>query len=346
VALSSEKQAWVDQQSDMVARNVASPKLVRPTMAQHEAMLHRADADRAKLQQKKMQLAALRDGIFVGDHLMAPLAELMQKRRDVDLDAKRQEIEETELAGVNAEIGRLAAAENDRIEKLSAADVTASGIGNLLLAEASGKHVKAGDTIASLVDCDRRFVVAIFSYRQGQNLAVGSRVRIDGAPLNSGVVRAVLPKTSDKSDQQFAVPFPQTERRELYAVIAPDAAKPDAQLAADSGKQGDGCGVGQWVTVTRDSGVVPSVSVTWRNIERKIMAWWGGGNGEAVALADTQTGKAGRSALAAAMGRPSDQHPDQASSQASGQTSSQASPRSAGAASTTDWLRRANVTSQ
>jgi multidrug resistance efflux pump len=327
VAMGGEKQAWMDQQNDMIARNVASPKLVRPTMAQHEAMLRRADADRAKLQQKRMQLAALRDGIFVGDHLMAPLGDLAQKRRDVELDAKRQEIEETELEGVSAELARLASTENDRIQKLSAADVTAAGTGHLLLVEAAGKHVKAGDTLASLVDCDRRFIVAIFSYRQGQNLAVGSRVRIDGAPVHSGVVRAVLPKTSDKSDQQFAVPFPQTERRELYAVIAPDAEKTNASVAADSGKQG--CGVGEWVTVTRDSGVVPSVSVSWRNIEHKIMTWWGGGPGDAVA--ETQADKGGRKALAAAMGQTS---------------SGQAARPSPEAGSTTNWLRAPHVAAQ
>jgi hypothetical protein len=168
-------------------------------------------------------------------------------------------------------------------------------------------------------------------------------VRIDGASVKSGVVRAVLPKTSDKSDEQFAVPFPQTERRELYAVIAPDTDKTDAKLVADSGKQADGCGVGEWVTVTRESGVVPSVSVTWRNIERKIMTWWGGGAGEAVA--ETQTDKAGRNALATAMGRASvGRAPvDQVSM---GQTSGQASPDSHDAGSATGWLRDPHVAPQ
>jgi hypothetical protein len=53
-------------------------------------------------------------------------------------------------------------------------------------------------------------------------MKVGTRVRVDGASFGSGIVSAVLPKTSNKIDDRFAVPFPQTERRELYAIIAPD----------------------------------------------------------------------------------------------------------------------------
>lgn len=33
----------------------------------------------------------------------------------------------------------------------------------------------------------------------------GTRVRIDGSSLRSGIVSAVLPKTSDKVDERFAV---------------------------------------------------------------------------------------------------------------------------------------------
>jgi multidrug resistance efflux pump len=281
VALSGEKKALVEQQNDMIIRNVASPKLVRPTLAQQEAALHRADAARAKLQQKQVQLKGLQAGVFVGDDLMA-LGQLMQKRRDIDVDARRLEIEQSELEAVGTGLVRLGSVEEERIQKLSAAKVVSATGGNLLSVEAAtGRLVKAGDTLASLVDCDRRFVVAIFSYRQGQNLAVGSRVRIDGAPFKSGMVRAVLPKNSDKSDERFAVPFPQTERRELYAIIAPDSNTADAQPPVDSaGKSDAGCGIGEWVTVTRETGIVPSASVTWRRIQRNIMTWWDGGPGK------------------------------------------------------------------
>jgi len=70
------------------------------------------------------------------------------------------------------------------------------------------------------------------------------------------------------------VPFPQTERRELYVIIAPDA--PDVPAAAANATVATpACTVGQWVTVTRDNGIVPSMSVTWRQLGNLMAAWTG-----------------------------------------------------------------------
>jgi hypothetical protein len=106
-------------------------------------------------------------------------------------------------------------------------------------------------------------------------MKVGTRVRVDGASFGSGIVTAVLPKTSDKIDDRFAVPFPQTERRELYAIIAPDnrmngSVHPEAVAQHE---QPTSCDVGQWVTVTKDDGIVPSMSVTWRRFETLMTSW-------------------------------------------------------------------------
>jgi hypothetical protein len=135
--------------------------------------------------------------------------------------------------------------------------------------------VNAGDTLASLVDCDKRFVVAIFSYRQGQSMKVGTTVRVDGASFGSGIVTAVLPKTSDKIDDRFAIPFPQTERRELYAIIAPDNRTDSTVHPEVASQRGEptSCNVGQWVTVTKDDGIIPSMSVTWRRFETLMTSW-------------------------------------------------------------------------
>jgi len=82
---------------------------------------------------------------------------------------------------------------------LAEANVRVTTAGKILnVGAAPGRHVNAGDSVAALVDCDKRFVVAIFSYRQGQSMKVGTIVRVDGASFGSGIVTAVLPKTSDK----------------------------------------------------------------------------------------------------------------------------------------------------
>lgn len=278
-SLSGEKRALVERQSDMVSRNAASMDMLRPTKEQYSATLHKADAERAKLNQKTSQLAALEKGIYVGDDL-ATIGNLVQKRRDIDLDAKRMEIEEKELSAVLPAQQLVVDSEIRRLHALAAAEVRVPTAGKILsVGVAPGRHVTAGDTVASLVDCDKRFVVAIFSYRQGQSMKVGTPVRVDGTSFGSGIVTAVLPKTSDKLDERFAVPFPQTERRELYAIIAPDSRRDGAMQAETAGlhEQSTPCSVGQWVTVTKDNGMIPSMSVAWRRLEA-FMTPWGSNN--------------------------------------------------------------------
>jgi multidrug resistance efflux pump len=275
VSLSAAKKALVERQTDMVARNAASMDMLKPTTQQYSAALHNADAESAKLNQKIAQLEALGKGVYVGDDLIA-IGTLVQKRRDVDLDEKRMEIEEKETSAVLQDHQRLIDAEQKRLDTLAQANVQVTTAGNVLnVAAGPGRHVNAGDTLASLVDCDKRFVVAIFSYRQGQSMKVGTRVRIDGASFPSGIVTAVLPKTSDKIDDRFAVPFPQTERRELYAIIAPDS-QTDGTVHTEEAaqhEQSTPCTVGQWVTVTKEDGMVPSMSVTWRRFETLLTSW-------------------------------------------------------------------------
>ena len=269
-AMSGEKKALVDRQSDMVARSNASMDMLKPTQQQYSAALHNTDAENFKLNQKVAQLDALNKGIYVGDDLIA-INVLAQKRRDIDLDAKSLEIEERQQSGLIGNLQRIIDVERARLEKLSAASVISSGPGTILtVGAATGRHVSPGDTIASVVDCNKRFVVAIFSYRQGESMKPGTHVRIDGGAFHSGVITSVLPKTSDKIDERFAVPFPQTERRELYAIITPDQA--DGALSAATPKS-PACTVGQWVTVTRDNGIVPSMSVSWRRLGNFVASW-------------------------------------------------------------------------
>lgn len=271
-AMSGEKRAVLDRQNRMVARDAASMDMVKPTEQQYSATLHDIDAQNAKLNQKIAQLKALSNGIYVGEDLAA-INTLAQKRRDIDLDARRMEIEEKQQSAILDDLQRLVGVERERLASLTAADVVSPSQGKVLAVGAEiGRHVSPGDTIASVVDCEKRFVVAIFSYRQGENLKPGTRVRIDGAAFRSGVVSAVLPKTSDKVDERYAVPFPQTERRELYVMITPELA--NAQAAADAASA-PACTVGQWVTVTRDNGMVPSMSVAWRKVAGAIEAWTG-----------------------------------------------------------------------
>ncbi|OAE97500.1 hypothetical protein AYJ54_35070 [Bradyrhizobium centrolobii] len=299
-SLSGAKKALVDRQSTLVARNVASMDMLNPTKAQYSAALHNADAERAKLNQKIAQLDALQKGIYVGDDLVA-IGILVQKRRDISLDATRMQIEEKELSASLRDHQSLVDKERQRLAILADADVTASTPGTILtMGVTPGRRVNAGDAVASLVDCDKRFVAAIFSYRQSQSMKVGTRVHIDNADFKSGIVEAILPKTTDKVDERYAVPFPQTERRELYAIITPD--ERDSEVVNSepvaTSSETTPCTVGQWVTVTKDKALIPSMSVTWHRAE-KLIASWNADKGPAPGDSKKSTLSAGIAALIA-----------------------------------------------
>ncbi|KAB1077664.1 HlyD family efflux transporter periplasmic adaptor subunit [Methylobacterium soli] len=262
--------AVVDRQQSMVDRNTASIDLLRPTQHKLEAARFDKDAETAKLNQKLAQLEGVRKGVFVGNELNS-LAVLAQKRRDLAFDAQRLAIEESQLAASLKAQRTLLGAEKKRLDSLTDAQMRAMNGGVVMnLGVAPGRHVNPGDSVATLIDCDQAFVVGIFSYRQAQDLAVGTPVRISGSNPDGprrGTVSEILPKTSDKTDEQYAVPFPQTERREMYVLVSLDRdqpARPAASVLAPT--QSSPCSVGQWVTITRENSWLPSASVAWRTV--------------------------------------------------------------------------------
>lgn len=262
--------AVVDRQQSMVDRNAASIDLVRPTQYKLEAARFDKDAESAKLAQKSAELAAVRKNVFVGNQSNS-LAVLTQKRRDLAFDAQRLAIEETQLTSSLKTQTALLDAERKRLDSLTDAQLRATNGGVVLsLGAAQGRHVNPGDSVATLVDCEQAFAVGIFSYRQAQDLAVGTPVTISSAGSSEpqpGRVSEILPKTSDKTDQQYAVPFPQTERREMYVLVSLDRAEGDASTDRPRPQaRTSPCSVGQWVTITRENGWIPSASVAWKAV--------------------------------------------------------------------------------
>src|SRR5207253_6495152 len=134
------------RQADMVARDAASTYMLKPTTHQYSAALHNVDAENAKLNQKITQLDALGKGIYVGDDLIA-VGNLVQKRRDIDLDEKRMEIEEKELSAILEDHQRLISSEQKRLETLAGANVRVPTGGKILSVGAvPGRHGNAGDS--------------------------------------------------------------------------------------------------------------------------------------------------------------------------------------------------------
>lgn len=274
-ALVGEKRALRDRQVNLVSRDVASDYLLKPTTQELSSAESTRDAASQRLASNVSELDAINHDIFVGDNLVG-IATLVQKRRDVAFDAQRQKIEEAQAqAGLADEI-RLVEAERLRLQSLADARLTAPNDGEILhVGVVLGRHVSAGDSIATLVDCRRLFAVAIFSYREAAALSVGTRVVISGAgvkrPLR-GTVQDLVPKSSDRSDALYAEPFPQTERREMYVVVKPDTDMALLRPTSANGAPTGSCPVGKWVTVTRADGWVPSTSVVWQQASSFVMS--------------------------------------------------------------------------
>jgi hypothetical protein len=46
-----------------------------------------------------------------------------------------------------------------------------------------------------------------------------------------------------------------------------------ADVTDREGQPATSCAVGQWVTVTKNDGIVPSMSMTWRRLETMVSSW-------------------------------------------------------------------------
>ena len=270
-AFVAEKDALRDRQVNLVSRNVSDPYMLKPTTQQLSGAQGMRGAAAAKLAANTAQMAAVKQDVFVGDNLVG-IGTLAQKRRDIAFDAERQLIEQNQAAATLADNVKLLDAERERIERMSKAVLTAPSNGRVLhVGAAVGRHVNAGDTLVSLVDCNNLFAVGIFSYRQATTLSVGTRVTItsDGMKPIGGSVREILPRSSDATDALYALPFPQTERREMYVLVKPDEA---ASASSENGRADGSCPFGQWVTITRQDAWMPSTSVIWHKAAGAVTA--------------------------------------------------------------------------
>lgn len=267
-----ERKAIHDQEVTLLAHGEVSAGMVKPVSQQLAAAdSHRLSAS-AQLAALTTQLDALRSNVFIGDDLIG-IAAIAQKRRDVAFDASAKAIEEKEAKAALDSASTLVRQEQARVSSLQKIKLVSPGPLEVLhISAAPGRYVSAGDSLATLVNCKNLFAVAIFSYRQASSLTVGTRVTISGAGTAAsvgGVVRDIIPKSDEKTDELYAVSFPQTERREMYVVVKPDNVDALRPRNEEGSPQGS-CPVGKWITVSRPSGWIPSTSVVWREISRLV----------------------------------------------------------------------------
>ncbi|MDL2409843.1 HlyD family efflux transporter periplasmic adaptor subunit [Rhizobium calliandrae] len=230
----------------LMAQGIAagSKDEIADTVRLEDAKLGAAGLSVAKL---KAEVDFARQGIYVGADLQS-LQNLQQEIRTHKADLLQIKMQIATMHSKEAELSSLVATEGERVERLARADLRIPQTSQLYKpVAASGREVTAGDTLAEMLDCRDAFVVAIFSERQAQALAVGSKVQVnaDGwTHVEDGTITRLVPRTTDRVDLDYAVPFPPTERRELYVYIR--LTEPDQAVFRDS----QFCSVGTWVDVT------------------------------------------------------------------------------------------------
>lgn len=267
-----EKQAIHQRQVTLMQRAVISKDMMKPVSTQVSGATALKEAAEAQLAGISTALSGIQHNVFAGDGMIG-IESAVEKRHEVAFDADKESINARQTAIELSEAERLVAQERARLASLTVADLSAqSGLDVLHVGVAPGRHVNAGDALAAMVNCKTLFAVGIFSYRQASDLTVGTRMTISGPGMDQpigGTVQNIIPKSDNKTDELYAVAFPQTERREMYVIVRPDDV---AALRPHNGTQGNNgaCPVGEWVTVAREGGWVPSTSILWHRLSHMV----------------------------------------------------------------------------
>jgi multidrug resistance efflux pump len=275
-AIAAEQQQLADRQRRLLERGVVSESVLRVAELRARAAAEELVAARATLARRSAERLSIEGGSYVGEG-QAALGALVERRRDAVLDLNRMRVELHQLTASLAGLELQTAEEQRRIQRRLAAEVIAPASGHVLRAFASpGQRLAAGDSIAGTVECGRSFVVAIFSVRQAHRLALGTRVSItsDGWPeARGGTVVQVMPRTTDRVDTGYAVPFPPMERREMYVLVEFDDFGPRrwARGFGASYAPGVPCDIGRWVHVEIEGGMFSGFARTATRIGRALL---------------------------------------------------------------------------
>lgn len=257
-------------EAGVVSREVLHIALLRERAAQEELLAARATLARREAERRSIEL-----GSYAGD-TQGALGSLIERRRDAALELSRLGVDLSQISNNLNALTAQTASETARLARLLDAEVPAPSAGHVLRAFASpGQRLNAGDTIAGTVECRSAFVVGIFSVRQAHRLAVGARVVVEaeGWPQTRyGHIRQVLPRTTDRVDIGYAVPFPPMERREMYALIDLEPAPPDRLARGLRGRPAVPCDIGRWVSVEIEGGLISGFASAALRFSRSTLA--------------------------------------------------------------------------
>lgn len=271
----AEQSALVARQRRLLEAGVVTREVL--IIAQHRERAAQEDmlAAQATLARREAERRSIERGSYAGESQTA-LGSLIERRRDAELELSRLRVDEAQLNNNLTALSAQTATETARLARLLDAEVPAPSNSHVLRALASpGQRLNAGDTIAGMVECRNAFVVGIFSVRQAHRLAVGAPVVVEaeGWPeARYGRVRQVLPRTTDRVDTNYAVPFPPMERREMYVLIDLEPAPPRRAARDGRGRPAVPCDIGRWVSVEIEGGVLAGMASAALRFSRGALA--------------------------------------------------------------------------
>ncbi len=248
----------IDAQQDVVNRNQAMQWAGAVSQAYTDASRNQLtvlsgsrDAIRAELDGARNTSEASRSKVY-NSSTDGAVGALAQRQDELKAEIVQLQAEIKQLEEYGAEVGRLVAAEQQRLERVSNLDIKAyaGGVVEDVLTP-PGTRVAAGATLMRATNCAQPSVVAVFPRSLSKDLLPGAKVTVlvDGvATPQPGKVAEILPRAPDGDQARYFVPFPPIEKNEIYLIAKLDKSLPDLPGAGKT----DRCALGHWAKVSLD----------------------------------------------------------------------------------------------
>lgn len=248
----------IDAQQDVVNRNQAMQWAGAVSQAYTDASRNQLtvlagarDAIQAELDTARNSSEAARSKVY-SSSTDGAVGALTQRTDELKAEIIQLEAEVKQLEDYDAQVDKLVAAEQQRLDRVSNLDIKAyaDGIVEDVLAP-PGTRVSAGATLMRATNCAAPSVVAVFPRSLSKDLLPGAKVTVlvDGvATPQPGKVAEILPRAPDGDQARYFVPFPPIEKNEIYLIAKLDKPLPDLPGAGKT----DRCALGHWAKVSLD----------------------------------------------------------------------------------------------
>jgi multidrug resistance efflux pump len=212
------------RRTSLARTGAASAVDLEKARADFNIATHEAAAQTGRLLSLRAQLDAMQKGVVSepGSNDVA-----YSRQRADEISIRLSDLEQAQ-ASANADVAETNArlqSEQARIDKLSFAPMVAPNAGIVWKVAASiGERVRAGDTIAQVVDCAASFIIATVPQNRVPEIQIGGEAefRLSGDDVRQhGTVRSVMGDATNGDRNLAAVPFEQKDATATVRIDIP-----------------------------------------------------------------------------------------------------------------------------